>query len=89
MLIRDEHTDYPTGQQHLKTLSCLCARLCNAKIEGDNFLDRVITEDEARIPYHEPETKRRSIQWKHTLPLGSKKIHVAALCRKTFVDSVL
>jgi hypothetical protein len=57
-----ERTDYPNGQQHLKTFSCVSARLCNAKIEVDNFLDRVITGDEARIQYYEPETKRHSIQ---------------------------
>jgi hypothetical protein len=54
-----------------------------------NFVYRIITGDDARIQSHEPETKLQSIQWQHTLHPVSKKIHVAARCRKPIVDIVL
>lgn len=30
-----------------------------------NFVDRVVTEDESRIHYYDPETKKQSLQWRH------------------------
>jgi len=56
--------------------------------EGDNFLNRIITEDETWVHRYEPETKRQSMQWKHTSSPSSKQF-VSALCWKAFVDGVL
>ena len=56
--------------------------------EGDNFLNRIITGDETWVHHYELETKRQSMQWKHTSS-SSKKIQVSGLCWKTFVDGVL
>lgn len=33
--------------------------------QGDQFLDRIVTQDESWFHFHEPESKRSSMQWKH------------------------
>jgi hypothetical protein len=48
--------------------------------EGDSFLDRIITDDKTWSHSYEPESKRRSLEWRHvnspskktfkTLPFG-------------------
>jgi histone-lysine N-methyltransferase SETMAR len=34
--------------------------------EGDGFLGRIVTGDETRVQYHQPETKKASEEWHHT-----------------------
>ena len=40
--------------------------------EGDNFLNRIVTGDETWVHHYEPETKRQSMQWTHTLSPSKK-----------------
>lgn len=42
------------------------ANLTRFRREGRNFLERIVTMDETHIPLFNPETKRQSMQWKHT-----------------------
>jgi len=35
--------------------------------EGDGFLGRIVTGDETWVHYHQPETKKASKEWRHTL----------------------
>jgi hypothetical protein len=37
---------------------------CHAR-EGDAFRHRIVTGDESWVYHYEPESKRRSMQWKH------------------------
>jgi len=57
---------------------CNCQHICSSLLEwysreGDNFLNRIINGDETWVHHSEPETKRQSMQWKHTSSPSSKK----------------
>jgi hypothetical protein len=41
--------------------------------DGSNFLQTVITGDESWIYENDPETKRQSEEWKHSVSPRSKK----------------
>jgi hypothetical protein len=41
--------------------------------EGDNFLQRIITGDETWVHHYQPETKQKSMQWKHPSSPVAKK----------------
>lgn len=43
-------------------------------VEGDSFLDRIVTGDETWVHYHQPETKRASKEWRHSSSPKPKKI---------------
>jgi hypothetical protein len=41
--------------------------------EGDNFLQWIVTGDETRVHHYQPETKWKSMQWKHpSSPVAEK-----------------
>ena len=40
---------------------------------GDDFLSRIVTGDETWVAYDTPETKRQSMEWKHTLSPATVK----------------
>lgn len=44
--------------------------------EGDAFLDSIVTTDETWLHYYTPESKRASMQWKHTTSPTPKKAKV-------------
>jgi histone-lysine N-methyltransferase SETMAR len=61
-------------EEHKRNRPDVCCRLLERyNREGDNFLNRIITGDENWIRHDKPETKRQSIQWKHTSSPTSKK----------------
>ncbi|CAK9816246.1 Histone-lysine N-methyltransferase SETMAR [Anthophora plagiata] len=45
-------------------------------IEGDAFFERIVTSDEVWIHHYDPETKRQSMEWKHTSSPVRKKFKV-------------
>ena len=51
--------------------------------EGDNFFNRIITGDETWV-HHERETKRQSMQWKHTSSPSSKNSSLSPLLESLF-----
>jgi histone-lysine N-methyltransferase SETMAR len=61
----------------------LCARveMCKSwmsrySAEGLQFLDRIVTMNEVWVHLYEPETKRQSMQWKHTDSPPPRKFRV-------------
>jgi histone-lysine N-methyltransferase SETMAR len=58
-------------QEQRRCVACCRDRMKNE--EGSNFLQRVITGDEAWIYEYDPETKRQSEEWKHCGSPRSKK----------------
>jgi hypothetical protein len=46
---------------HLDTCSCHLAHYH----KDDNFLQHIVTDDETTVHHYQPETKRKSKQWKH------------------------
>jgi hypothetical protein len=43
---------------------CSC-HLAHYRKQGDNFLQCIFTGDETWVHYYQPETKWKSMQWKH------------------------
>ncbi len=49
--------------------------------DGDKFLTSIVTGDESWCPHFQPESKRKSLQWKHTdspPPKKFKTLHTSA-----------
>ena len=77
-------------EEHKRNHQHICSSLFERyNREGDNFFNCIITGDETWVHHYEPETKRQSMQWKHTSSPFFQKIQVSALCWKAFVDGVL
>ena len=54
-------------EEHKRNRQHICSSLLERyNREGDNFLNRIITGDKTWFHHYEPETKRQSMQWKHT-----------------------
>jgi hypothetical protein len=52
----------------------ICSRhLVRYREEGDNFLQRIVTGEETSVHHYQPETKRKSMQWKHPSSPAAKK----------------
>ena len=49
------------------------ASLRRYRKEGDAFLLRIVTTDETWVFHYEPESKRRSMEWKHVSSPVKKK----------------
>jgi hypothetical protein len=61
-------------EEHKLSRLEICSRLLErCSREGDSLFNRIITADETWIHHYEPETKRQSIQRKHTSSPTSKK----------------
>jgi len=61
-------------EEHKRNRQHICSSLLEQyNREGDSFLNRIITGDETWVHHYEPETKRQSMQWKHTSSPSSKK----------------
>ena len=43
--------------------------------EGDNYLSRVVTEDEMLVSYATPESKQQSMEWRHTSSPLPRALH--------------
>jgi len=57
---------------------------CHAH-EGDAFLNQIVTGDESWVYHYEPESKRRSMQWKHPLSLANKEFKTQASAGKVML----
>ena len=60
-------------QKHRRIQSCQ-ELLVRYSAEGNDFLFRIITGDEAFLYYYEPESKKLSIEWKRADPPPSVKL---------------
>ena len=67
-------------EEHKRNRQHICSSLLKRySREGDNFLNRIITGDETCVHHCEPETKRQSMQWKHTSSPSSKNASLSPL----------
>jgi len=61
-------------QEHKEHRMQVCQDLLNQyEVEGDSFLDRIITSDEMWCHHYEPESKRQSMEWRHVNSPPKKK----------------
>ena len=61
-------------EEHKRNCQHICSSLLERyNREGDNFLNHTITGDETWVHHYVPETKRQSMQWKHTSSPSSKR----------------
>ena len=51
----------------------ICEQLVRRFERGDDFLTRLVTGDETWVHYHTPETKRASMEWRHSSSTKPKK----------------
>lgn len=58
-------------------------------LEGEEFLEKIVTGDETWVHFFEPESKRQSMEWHHTTSPKKKKIQNSAVGRESYGDSVL
>ena len=62
-------------EDHKRKRLDVCSRhLARFREEGDKFLQQIVTSDETWIHHYEPESKRQSMQWKHSLSPVAKKL---------------
>ena len=50
--------------------------------EGEQFIDSIVTGDETWVAHYTPETKRQSMQWRHTSSPSAKKFKSVISSRK-------
>ncbi|GFT13461.1 histone-lysine N-methyltransferase SETMAR [Trichonephila clavipes] len=55
-----------TEEHKLKRMACALNFLDRYHKEGDQFLERIVTGDETWISHITPESKRQSMEWRHT-----------------------
>jgi hypothetical protein len=67
---------------------CSCHLACYHE-EGDNFLQWIVTADETWVHHHQPETKQKSMQWKHLSSPVCKEIQDTTIGRQVDVDRLL
>ena len=63
--------DAHTGAQ--KTVCCMCFDISDALPQGDGMLSHIVTGDETWLSHITPESKQKSLHWKHTNSPESKK----------------
>ena len=70
-----------------KALRVMAARECmrRLRLEGDAFLSRIVTTDETWVYHYEPESKRQSMEWKHTASPVKKKFKSQRTTRKVML----
>ena len=61
------------SEEHKRNRQHICSSLLEGyNREGDNLLNRIITDDETWVHHYEPDIKRQGMQWKHTSSPSSK-----------------
>ncbi|GFT37733.1 histone-lysine N-methyltransferase SETMAR [Trichonephila clavipes] len=55
-----------TEEHKLKRMACALDFLDRYHKEGDQFLERIVTGDETWVSHITPESKRQSMEWRHT-----------------------
>ena len=61
-----------TPDQKLTGLVMLKANLARFEADPDHFVERFLTQDECWVHHFEPESKRQSMKWKHSISLAPK-----------------
>ena len=58
------------------------ANLARFEADSDRFVERFLTQDECLVHQFEPETKRQSMQWKHSTSPAPKEAKVVSSAGK-------
>jgi len=74
-----------TDEHKQKRLAAAHQFLQHHQIEGDQSLDHIVTGDETWISYTNMESKRQSMQWRHSSSSKAKKFKQASSVRKIMV----
>ena len=62
------------------------ANLARFEADPDRFVERFLTQDECWVYHFEPETKRQSMQWKHSSSPAPKKAKVVSSAGKVIAS---
>ena len=77
--------------EHKRKRVEICQHLHRYNNEGEEFLSRIVTEDETWFYHYEPESKRESMEWKHPGSPAKKKFKTQPSAGKVmltvFLDS--
>jgi histone-lysine N-methyltransferase SETMAR len=73
-MLSDEHKE--------KRLASALTFLTRYNEEGDESLSRIVTGDETWVSHVTPESKRQSMEWRHTTSPGKQKFKVTISARK-------
>ena len=71
-----------TEEHKLKRQASVLDFLTQYSEEGDNFLSRVVTEDETWVSHGTPELKQQSMEWRHTSSPTKMKFKQTTSTRK-------
>ena len=74
-----------TDDHKMQRLMASRASLRRYRKEGDAFLSRIVTTDETWVFHYEPESKRRSLEWKHVSSPVKKKFKSQKSLRKVIL----
>ena len=75
-----------TPDQKLTRLVMSKANLARFEADPDRFIERFLIQDECWIHHFEPETKRQSMQWKHSISPAPKKAKVVSSAEKVMAS---
>ena len=75
-----------TPDQELTRLVMSEANLAIFEADPDRFVERFLTQDECWVHHFEPETKRQSMQWKHSTSPAPKKANVVSSAGKVMAS---
>ena len=75
-----------TPDQKLTRLVMSEANLARFEVDPDRFVERFLTQDECWVHHFEPETKRQSMQWKHSTSPAPKKAKVVPSAGKVMTS---
>jgi hypothetical protein len=64
------------GSRKMNQMCLSLQHLLRYADEGEDTLNRIDTEDESCVHHYQPESKRASVQWKHTSSPSTKKFKV-------------
>lgn len=71
-----------TEEHKAKRIASSQAILERFELEGEAFLDSIVTGDETWVAHYTPETKRQSQQWRHTTSPSAKKCKTQISAKK-------
>ena len=74
-----------TDELKLNRLNICTDLLKRYALEGDRFMNRIVTGDESWAHHYEPETKRQSMQWHHIGSPSPKKFKLAPSAGKVMI----
>ena len=75
-----------TFDQKLTRLVMSEANLAIFEADPGRFVERFLTKDKCWVHHFEPETKRQSMQWKHSTSLAPKKAKVVSSAEKVMAS---